>query len=99
MSDMGFGTVGGNDMGMRAARQDVGGDFGTFQSTWKLVTLASVGMAVMALPLLYALPLGLWLKVQQISLPATRPILVILAIDSLACLQTSLPSPPSRPLV
>ena len=91
MSDMGFGTVAGNDMTMRAARQDYDGAIVTFQSTWKLVTLVSLGMAAIALPLLYVLPLSTWLKLQQIPLSDARLILVILAIDSLACLQTSLP--------
>jgi O-antigen/teichoic acid export membrane protein len=91
MSDMGFGTVAGNDMTMRVARGDIPGALVTFQSTWRLVTCISLALAALLLPIIWFVPLGHVLHLSAIQLPEARLALLILAIDSLACLQTSLP--------
>jgi O-antigen/teichoic acid export membrane protein len=91
MSDMGFGTVAGNDMTMRIARGDIAGALTTFQSTWRLVTLISLALAAILLPIIWFAPIGHDLRLSAIPLPEARLALLILAIDSFACLQTSLP--------
>jgi O-antigen/teichoic acid export membrane protein len=91
MSDMGFGTVAGNDMTMRAAREDFAGAVVTFQSTWRLVTLMSLALAVVLLPAIALLPIEHLLRLNAISFPNAKVTLLILAIDALVCLQTSLP--------
>ena len=91
MSDMGFGTVAGNEMSMLAARGDYEGALETFQSTWQLISIVSVSITAVAVPLICFLPVARWLHLSQISLPDARWVLVILAVDSLLCLQSSLP--------
>ena len=91
MSDMGFGTVAGNDMTMDAARGEFVDAVETFQSTWKLISIVSLSVMAIAVPLIWLLPVGSWLNLKQISLPDARCVLAILAVDSLACLQSSLP--------
>jgi O-antigen/teichoic acid export membrane protein len=91
MSDMGFGTVAGNDMTMRVARGDISGALSTFQSTWRLVTLISLALAAVLLPIISVIPIGRVLHLSAIALPEAHFALLILVIDSLACLQTSLP--------
>lgn len=91
MSDMGFGTVAGNDMTMLAARGDYKGAVETFQSTWTLISIVSATLLVVGVPLIWLLPLDRWLKLQKIPIHDARLVLVILAVDALACLQSSLP--------
>jgi hypothetical protein len=90
MSDMGFGTVAGSDMTMRVARGDFAGAITIFQSTWRLVTLISLALAAVLLPIIWCVPLGHVLRLSAIPLHEARLALLILVIDSLACLQTSL---------
>src|SRR5216684_7073450 len=66
LSDMGFGSVAGNDMTMRVAAGDREGALETFQSTWVLITGTSLLVVFTVLGLIWFLPLTRWLNLSSI---------------------------------
>jgi O-antigen/teichoic acid export membrane protein len=89
MTDMGFGSVGGNDMAMRVASSDKDGALGTFQSTWLLVTGISVLIGACAFGILFSVPITNWLQLNSLGLWGTRSVLFWLSVYSLGTLQTA----------
>ncbi len=90
MTDMGFGSVAGNDMAMRVAVSDRDGALETFQSAWLLVTLISVLVAVLACGIILTVPIAGWLHITSINSREARIILVLLSVFALGTLQASL---------
>jgi O-antigen/teichoic acid export membrane protein len=90
MTDMGFGTVAGNDMAMRAAKSDHEGALETFQSTWILVMGFSLVAAIMLSAIIVAAPVTSWLHLNVIQDGEARVVLLLLSAYSLGILQSSL---------
>jgi O-antigen/teichoic acid export membrane protein len=89
MSDMGFGSVAGNDMALRVAAGDFSGALETFQSTWIFVLGVSLIAGGLACGVIVATPLGSWL---QSTLPAreARLILILFCLYAMGILQASI---------
>jgi O-antigen/teichoic acid export membrane protein len=90
ISDMGFGSVAGNDMAIRIAAHDYTGALETFQSTWVLVTVLSLAVGTIAIGCICVTPLATSLQMHTLSLWDTRLCLIMLSIYSLGVLQASL---------
>jgi O-antigen/teichoic acid export membrane protein len=89
LSDMGFGTVAGNDMTMCVANGDRRSASQLFQSTFFLVVLMSIVIGAIALGPIFFGPITNWLHVTSLSLYQTRVVLIILSIYTLVTLQGS----------
>jgi len=90
LSDMGFGSVAGNDMTMRVARGDRAGALESFQSTWVLITLASMAVGFAVCAGVWWLPLNSWFHLSLLSGHEIGTVLVLLAIYALVALQGTL---------
>lgn len=90
LSDLGFGSVAGNDMTMRVAAGDRKGALVSFQSTWVLVTSLSMLFAVIVVGAALALPLRNWLNITLMSPRDVRVTLILLSLYSLVALQGSI---------
>jgi O-antigen/teichoic acid export membrane protein len=89
ISDIGFGTVAGNDMAMRVSAGDHAGALETFQSTWALVAGLSLAIAAGALCCIFMTPLTSWLQIHTVPKTQARLVLAALSIYSLGVLQAS----------
>lgn len=89
VSDMGFGSVAGNDMAMRIAAGDRNGAIETFQSTWLLVMCCSLGIGAIACAFIFTTPLTSWLQIRTLRTNEARWLLVLLSMYSLGVLQSS----------
>src|SRR5260370_15187370 len=67
LSDMGFGSVAGNDMTMRVAAGDREGALETFQSAWAVMTGTSLLVVVSVLGVVWLLPVTHWLNLSSIG--------------------------------
>jgi O-antigen/teichoic acid export membrane protein len=90
LTDMGFGSVAGNDMAMRVAAADRKGAVETFQSTLLLLLVMSLVAALIVAPLLWGAPLDKWLHITSLDSAQTRLIVALLSIYSLCTLHSSL---------
>jgi O-antigen/teichoic acid export membrane protein len=90
LSDMGFGSVAGNDMTMRVAAGDREGALETFQSTWVLISVTSLLVEIAVLGAIWFLPLTHWLKLSSIAGTDGRLVLSLLSADPLFTLQMGL---------
>lgn len=90
LSDMGFGSVAGNDMTMRVAAGDRRGALQTFQSTWVIVTAISALLAILAALVLQFEPVAAWFRIALITPREARLILALLTGEVLLNLQSSL---------
>jgi O-antigen/teichoic acid export membrane protein len=89
ISDIGFGTVAGNDMAMRVSAGDYSGALETFQSTWALVAGLSLAIAALAFCCIFMTPLTSWLRIQTVPVPQARLVLAALSVYALGVLQAS----------
>ena len=79
-SDLGFGSVAGNEMTMLVARDDRDGALRVFQSCWWLITILC-SAAILALSLgLYYLPVAQYLKIVSISESDTKWVVFYMGI-------------------
>lgn len=90
MSDIGFGSVAGNEMTMKVAAGDQKGALETFQSTWVFVSASSVIVAGTACAAVWLLPVGLWLNLSAISHSTAATVISILLLHVVISLQGSL---------
>jgi O-antigen/teichoic acid export membrane protein len=90
LSDVGFGSVAGNDMTMRVAAGDRDGALETFQSTWALLCVVSLLVAVTVLGVIWFLPLTRWLNLSSVGLAEVRLVLVILSLYAILAVQAGL---------
>jgi len=77
-SNIGFGSVAGNEMTMLVARDDRDNALRVFQSCWWLIVVVCSTTLVVFAALLYTLPLAHWLKLSAISATDARWILLAL---------------------
>jgi O-antigen/teichoic acid export membrane protein len=77
-SNIGFGSVAGNEMTMLMGRDDRASTLRVFQSCWWLISLVCVATVLLLAAALLTLPIGAWLKIDAISAADTRRILFAL---------------------
>ena len=90
LSDMGFGSVAGNDMTMRVAAGDREGALEAFQSAWALTTAVSVALGASVCAAVWWLPLSSWLHLSIIPIRQSCLVIVLLATYALVALQSGL---------
>jgi O-antigen/teichoic acid export membrane protein len=89
VTDIGFGSVAGNDMAMRVAASDRDGALKTFQSTFVLVAAISLVVAAIGCCVIFVAPVTEWLHIGMIDGEQARLILMFLSIYALATIQGS----------
>lgn len=92
LSDMGFGSVAGNDMTMRVAANDRDGALCSFQSAWVMICAISTAFGVLAILAVYLLPLRRWLHLVTLRPGELHGVLLLLIIYSMLTLQSTLAS-------
>jgi O-antigen/teichoic acid export membrane protein len=90
VTDVGFGSVAGNDMAIRIARADREGALATFQSTLLLVSGMSFLIAGIAMAYILGAPLANSLNIVAIDARQARVVLMLLSIYALCTLHGSL---------
>jgi O-antigen/teichoic acid export membrane protein len=90
LSDMGFGSVAGNDMTMRVAANDRNGALCSFQSAWVMICLISTVFGTLAVVAVYLLPLRRWLHLATMQPGEFHGVLLLLIIYSMVTLQSTL---------
>src|SRR5712664_1487709 len=90
LSDIGFGSVAGNDMTMRVAAGDREGALETFQSTWVLIGVTSLLVEIAVLGAIWFLPLTRWLNLSSVGLAEVRLVLIILSVYAIFAVQAGL---------
>jgi O-antigen/teichoic acid export membrane protein len=89
-SDVGFGSVAGNDMTMRVTVGDRHGALEVFQSTWILMSVVSFLVVIGFIFGAWMLPLNVWLNISTITPTITREILTAFFFYSFLSLQSDL---------
>jgi O-antigen/teichoic acid export membrane protein len=90
LSDVGFGSVAGNEMTMLAAAQDFDQALVVFQSVWVLTTLITSLLGVVLIATVWVLPLATWLHMHAISTSDARLIVLLLGLAVLLGMQETL---------
>jgi len=90
LSDMGFGSVAGNEMTMRVAAGDRTGALRSFQSAWAMICGISGAIGTVTAGAVYLLPLRRWLNMSAMSPREFDGVLLLLIIYALGTLQTTL---------
>lgn len=90
ISDIGFGSVAGNDMTIRAVRGDYDGALESFQSVWLFMNLISLLVGLIAWCIIFTAPIPQWLHVSLLSASQSRWVLAILSVYALGTLQGSI---------
>ena len=79
-SNIGFGSVAGNEMTMLMGRKDQDGALRVFQSCWWLIVLMCSIASVVFAAALYALPVGRWLHLTAMSPADAKWVIFLLGI-------------------
>jgi O-antigen/teichoic acid export membrane protein len=90
LSDVGLGSVAGNEMTMRVAAGDRQGALGNFQSAWVIIALVSAVLAVGMVAVTFKLPLGRWLRVHTMTAGQFHGVMLLLTAYALGSLQSTL---------
>jgi O-antigen/teichoic acid export membrane protein len=90
LSDVGFGSVAGNEMTMRVAARDREGALRSFQSAWAIICLVSAALMLSVAAVTSTAPLGRWLNVQIIAGGELHGVLLLLTVYALGSLQSTL---------
>ncbi|MDP8990636.1 MAG: hypothetical protein M3N41_11230, partial [Acidobacteriota bacterium] len=90
LTDMGFGSVAATDMTMRVARGDKEGALQTFQSTWVLICLVSLGVASLSGLAIVLVPIHHLLHIATLSANQIKALLAVQALDAMISLQSGL---------
>jgi O-antigen/teichoic acid export membrane protein len=90
LSDVGFGSVAGNEMTMLAATQDFEQALIVFQSVWVLTTVITSLLGLLLIATVWLLPLGRWLHMHAISAADARLIVLLLGLAVLLGMQETL---------
>ena len=80
LSDVGFGSVAGNEMTMLAAAQDFDQALVVFQSVWVLTTVITSLLGLLLISAVWFLPLGTWLHMHAISAQDAKLIILLLGL-------------------
>ena len=79
-SNIGFGSVAGNEMTMLMGRKDQAGALRVFQSCWWLIVLLCLGATGVFAAVLYALPMARWLNLTAMSATDAKWVLLYLGL-------------------
>ncbi len=90
LSDVGFGSVAGNEMTMLAATQDFEQALVVFQSVWVLTTVITSALGLLLISVVWVLPLAAWLHMHAISAGDARLIVLLLGLAVLLGMQETL---------
>jgi O-antigen/teichoic acid export membrane protein len=90
LSDVGFGSVAGNEMTMLAAAQDLEQALVVFQSVWVLTTVITGLLGLLLLAVIWVLPIDTWLHMHSLSALDTRLIILLLGLAVLLGMQETL---------
>jgi O-antigen/teichoic acid export membrane protein len=90
LSDVGFGSVAGNEMTMLAAAQNFDQALVVFQSVWVLTTFISGALGLLLISAVWFLPLDTWLHMHAISAADARLIVLLLGLAVLLGMQETL---------
>src|ERR1700760_4414498 len=90
LSDVGFGSVAGNEMTMLAAAQDFEQALVVFQSVWVLTTVITSLLGLGLLAAIWVLPVGTWLHMHAIEAFDARLIILLLGLAVLFGMQETL---------
>jgi O-antigen/teichoic acid export membrane protein len=90
LSDVGFGSVAGNEMTMLAATEDLEQALVVFQSVWVLTTVITSVLGMLLIAAVWLLPLGRWLHMHAISDGDAKTIVVLLGLAVLLGMQETL---------
>jgi O-antigen/teichoic acid export membrane protein len=90
LSDVGFGSVAGNEMTMLTATQDFEQALVVFQSVWVLTTVITSILAMLLIAAVWVLPIGQWLHMHVISNGDANTIVVLLGLAVLLGMQETL---------
>src|SRR5579863_3348367 len=87
LSDLGFGDASGSDMTMRVAAGDRQGAIETFQSSWVLLSLVSLFMALLAGVVVWQIHWHNWLKLTTLSDRYASAVVLVLGLYTLVSQQ------------
>lgn len=90
LSDLGFGSVAGNEMTMRVVVGDHEGALETFHSAWLFISVISLFTAFCIVLAIVALPMTSLLHLSVLSIGETRTVILLLTAYALVALQSSL---------
>jgi O-antigen/teichoic acid export membrane protein len=90
LSDVGFGSVAGNEMTMLAAAQNLDEALVVFQSVWVLTTVISGLVGLLLIGAIWFIPLDRWLHVNSLSTHDVRLIVLLLGLAVLLGMQETL---------
>ena len=90
LSDVGFGSVAGNEMTMLAAAEEYDQALVVFQSVWVLTTVITSVLGMLLIAAVWFLPLGRWLHMHAISAPDAKLIVLLLGLAVLLGMQETL---------
>ena len=90
LSDVGFGSVAGNEMTMLAAAKNFDQALVVFQSVWVLTTVITSLVGLLLIATVWLLPLGTWLHMHAISAGDARLIILLLGLAVLLGMQETL---------
>ncbi len=79
-SNIGFGSVAGNEMTMLMGRKDQAGALRVFQSCWWLIVLLCSAVLVLFATALYLLPVARWLDLNQMSAADAKWVILLLGV-------------------
>lgn len=83
LSDIGFGSVAGNEMTMRVAQDDRIEALSVFQSTWLLITGISLSIALSIAATIWFIPLEHWLNLTHLNHQSVAGIILLLTLHVL----------------
>lgn len=90
MSDIGFGTVAGNEMTMLVAADRQQEAIEVFQSVWVLITGISLLFVALLLGVIWFLPVERWFHLHVLSINDARYIVILLSLSVLLSMQEAL---------
>ncbi len=90
LSDVGFGSVAGNEMTMLAAAGNLAEALVVFQSVWVLTTVISSLVAFLLVGAIWFVPFDRWLHVSALSTTDVRLIILLLGLAILLGMQETL---------
>ncbi len=90
LSDIGFGSVAGNEMTMLVAAGKKDEALSVFQSVWILTTAMSSAVGLLLLAGIWIIPLDRWIHVRILTTPEVRLIVLLLGLSVLASMQETL---------
>ncbi|QNI33355.1 lipopolysaccharide biosynthesis protein [Alloacidobacterium dinghuense] len=90
LSDIGLGSVAGNEMTMLAAAGKLDEALEVFQSVWIVTTTCSSIAGLLLFGLIWFIPLDRWLHIQQLSVVDVRIVILFLGLSTLLTMQETL---------